>query len=160
MHVFRSCKEPPNYHITKSPGTDIAVVTRPFDLKVTNVVPLLSKGFKSCVSKLIILLLSLTITFLKSLIRKHLFLKLLVKQIMFFVMGSKVLQTLSLTPGLINLDFADETVMANKGNALMGIVGPVKNVLLLARKAILFTHFLKLLLMAEDVIVNVIQVLI
>ena len=84
--------------IAKSLGAlTVAVVTRPFGFEGNNVVPLLSKGFKSCVSKLIPFLLSLTITFLKSLIRKHLFLKLLVKQIMFFVKGSKVLQTLSLT---------------------------------------------------------------
>ena len=84
--------------IAKSLGAlTVAVVTRPFGFEGNKRGASLLKVFKSCVSKLIPFLLSLTITFLKSLIRKHHFLKLLVKQIMFFVKGSKVLQTLSLT---------------------------------------------------------------
>ncbi len=54
----------------------------------------LLKVFKNCVNKLILFLLSLTTTFLKSLIRKLHFLKPLVKQIMSYAKGYKVLQTL------------------------------------------------------------------
>ena len=78
--------------IAKSLGAlTVAVVTRPFGLSV---VPSLLKVFKNCVNKLILFLLSLTTTFLKSLIRKLHFLKPLVKQIMSYAKGYKVLQTL------------------------------------------------------------------
>ena len=84
--------------IAKSLGAlTVAVVTRPFGFEGNKRGAFAVEGIQSCVSKLIPFLLSLTITFLKSLIRKHHFLKLLVKQIMFFVKGSKVLRTLSLT---------------------------------------------------------------
>ena len=61
-------------------------------------------------------------------------------------------------PGLINLDFADvKTVMANKGNALMGIgIGSgEERVIEAARKAIYSPLLETTIDGAEDVIVNV-----
>ena len=74
--------------IAKSLGAlTVAVVTRPFGFEG-------NKRSSFAIDKLILFLLSLTTTFLKSLIRKLHFLKPLVKQIMSYAKGYKVLQTL------------------------------------------------------------------
>ena len=78
--------------IAKSLGAlTVAVVTRPFGFEVTNVVTSLQKVSKNFVNKLIHCLSSQTTIFLKSLIRKLHFLRLLKKQITCFVKVFKVL---------------------------------------------------------------------
>ena len=72
--------------------------------------------------------------------------------------GVQGITDLITNPGLINLDFADvKTVMANKGNALMGIgIGSVEErVVEAARKAIYSPLLETTIDGAEDVIVNV-----
>ena len=71
--------------------------------------------------------------------------------------GVQGITDLITNPGLINLDFADvKTVMANKGNALMGIgIGGEERVVEAARKAIYSPLLETTIDGAEDVIVNV-----
>lgn len=72
--------------------------------------------------------------------------------------GVQGITDLIINPGLINLDFADvKTVMANKGNALMGIgIGSgEERVVEAARKAIYSPLLETTIDGAEDVIVNV-----
>ena len=72
--------------------------------------------------------------------------------------GVQGITDLITNPGLINLDFADvKTVMANKGNALMGIgIGSgEERVVEAARKAIYSPLLETTIDGAEDVIVNV-----
>ena len=70
--------------------------------------------------------------------------------------GVQGITDLITNPGLINLDFADvKTVMANKGNALMGIGSGEERVVEAARKAIYSPLLETTIDGAEDVIVNV-----
>ena len=72
--------------------------------------------------------------------------------------GVQGITDLITTPGLINLDFADvKTVMANKGNALMGIgIGSGEERIVEAARKAIYSPLLETTIDgAEDVIVNV-----
>ena len=119
----------------------VAVVTRPFGFEGNKRGAFAVEGIQELREHVDTFLLSLTITFLKSLIRKHHF-EALSEADNVLRQGVQGITDLSLTQGLINLDFADvKTVMANKGNACMGIgIGSgEERIVEAARKSNLFT---------------------
>lgn len=145
--------------IAKSLGAlTVAVVTRPFGFEGNKRGNFAAEGIQELREQVDTLLIISNNNLLEIVDKKTPLLEALKEADNVLRQGVQGITDLITNPGLINLDFADvKTVMANKGNALMGIgIGSGEERITEAARKAIFSPLLETTIDgAEDVIVNV-----
>ncbi len=145
--------------IAKSLGAlTVAVVTRPFGFEGNKRSNFAAEGIQELREQVDTLLIISNNNLLEIVDKKTPLLEALSEADNVLRQGVQGITDLITNPGLINLDFADvKTVMANKGNALMGIgIGTGEERITEAARKAIFSPLLETTIDgAEDVIVNV-----
>ena len=143
--------------IAKSLGAlTVAVVTRPFGFEGNKRGSFAVEGIQELREQVDTLLIISNNNLLEIVDKKTPLLEALSEADNVLRQGVQGITDLITNPGLINLDFADvKTVMANKGNALIGIGSGEERIVEAARKAIYSPLLETTIDGAEDVIVNV-----
>lgn len=145
--------------ITKSLGAlTVAVVTRPFGFEGNKRSSFAMEGIDELREQVDTLLIISNNNLLEIVDKKTPLLEALSEADNVLRQGVQGITDLITNPGLINLDFADvKTVMANKGNALMGIgIGSGEERITEAARKAIYSPLLETTIDgAEDVIVNV-----
>lgn len=145
--------------IAKSLGAlTVAVVTRPFGFEGNKRSSFAAEGIAELREQVDTLLIISNNNLLEIVDKKTPLLEALSEADNVLRQGVQGITDLITSPGLINLDFADvKTVMANKGNALMGIgIGSGEERITEAARKAIFSPLLETTIDgAEDVIVNV-----
>ncbi|SDO71055.1 cell division protein FtsZ [Streptococcus equinus] len=145
--------------IAKSLGAlTVAVVTRPFGFEGNKRGNFAAEGIQELREQVDTLLIISNNNLLEIVDKKTPLLEALSEADNVLRQGVQGITDLITNPGLINLDFADvKTVMANKGNALMGIgIGSGEERITEAARKAIFSPLLETTIDgAEDVIVNV-----
>ncbi len=144
--------EEPRYALT------VAVVTRPFGFEGNKRSNFAAEGIQELREQVDTLLIISNNNLLEIVDKKTPLLEALSEADNVLRQGVQGITDLITNPGLINLDFADvKTVMANKGNALMGIgIGTGEERITEAARKAIFSPLLETTIDgAEDVIVNV-----
>ncbi|KXT79288.1 Cell division protein FtsZ [Streptococcus sp. DD13] len=146
-------------HIAKSLGAlTVAVVTRPFGFEGTKRSTYAIDGIDNLRQEVDTLLIISNNNLLEVVDKKTPLLEALSEADNVLRQGVQGITDLITHPGLINLDFADvKTVMAEKGNALMGIgIGSGEDRIIEAARKAIYSPLLETTIDgAEDVIVNV-----
>ncbi|MGT2802859.1 cell division protein FtsZ [Streptococcus henryi] len=145
--------------IAKSLGAlTVAVVTRPFGFEGNKRGNFAAEGIQELREQVDTLLIISNNNLLEIVDKKTPLLEALSEADNVLRQGVQGITDLITSPGLINLDFADvKTVMANKGNALMGIgIGSGEERIVEAARKAIYSPLLETTIDgAEDVIVNV-----